>query len=202
VEVVMHDARTIGPVRADTVVWRDVKSWRPIDAPADVVTSDHFKLAFENERAEHTMSRADLIAVRATLAATIDERTALKLVLQQERDDHTVSRTEAGVRNLTLTVERDALKEALESLRANCVKRGKELLEMTDALAATRTGMDGAVNLQRVFLANAEVRESRAMREHASVKLDRALLLEQIAHAVSRGHLPSDFHRQLEAWSK
>lgn len=74
--------------------------------------------------------------------------------------------------------------------------------ELQRELDATKAGLGSALNLRAVFLAQAEVREARAQHEHASVKLDRALLKEQIANAVSRGHLSADFYAQLREWTK
>lgn len=77
---------------------------------------------------------------------------------------------------------------------------GREAVERD--LEIARTAGDSAVSLQKVFLADAEVRESRALHNYASVKLDRALLQAQIASAISRGHLPNDFYSKLKDWTK
>jgi hypothetical protein len=69
-------------------------------------------------------------------------------------------------------------------------------------LAAAHTGADAAANLSRLYQISAEVREARALRDYAGVKLEHALLREQIASAISRGHLPSDFYNQLREWCK
>lgn len=66
----------------------------------------------------------------------------------------------------------------------------------------TLKAMDSALNLQRVFTAQAETREARALHNYAASKLAHAELKEQIASAISQGHLPTNFYQQLKEWSK
>lgn len=65
-----------------------------------------------------------------------------------------------------------------------------------------RAGLEGALNLQRVFTCNAETREARALNNYAGTKLALAELREQIASAINRGHLPPNFYSQLKEWTK
>lgn len=96
----------------------------------------------------------------------------------------------------------EACASVAKELRASRDEARGRCDELQRELDATKAGLGSALNLRAVFLATAEVREARAQHEHASVKLDRALLKEQIANAISRGHLSSDFYVQLREWSK
>lgn len=103
--------------------------------------------------------------------------------------------TELRDKLVNVTAERDTLRAENYTLRDE-----RETLERD--IAATCAGYNSAMQLQQVFTAQAETREARALHNYASSKLERAVLAEQIAMAISRGHLQADFYAKLREWSK
>lgn len=96
----------------------------------------------------------------------------------------------------------EQLRTDLADAQSTAVGFAKQVDDLTGQLTAEREGNRSALNLQRLFTVSAEVRAARAAYDHASVKLEYVKLQEQIATAISRGHLPSDFCSQLREWSK
>ena len=63
-------------------------------------------------------------------------------------------------------------------------------------------GMKSALNLQRGFTCMAETKAARALYNYAGAQIELCILREQIASAISRGHLQSNFYGQLKEWTK
>ena len=63
-------------------------------------------------------------------------------------------------------------------------------------------GMESAVRLQQVFIAMSDTKAARNLHNYASTLIDLCQLREQIASAISRGHLQANFYSQLKEWTK
>lgn len=63
-------------------------------------------------------------------------------------------------------------------------------------------GLQSALNLRQVFTAQSNQREASALHNYAGAKVELRQLELQLATAISRGHLPTNFYAQLREWTK
>lgn len=176
--------------------------WNGMGRPDGVAATDRVMVRRAGDNAATGPYRADTVdwmkVMNYRRVVESPEAEILRAELEAERI--------IAAQRATIVTELTAQLDELRASRARVVDSLDSTMAERDQLkadlAATRGGMDGALNLQRAFLATAEVREARALREHASVKLEHARLLEQIATAISRGHLASDFYTQLREFCK
>lgn len=228
VDVIHNDGTALYNRVHQTVNWANVRDWRyaagveldwikwtggacPVerDALVEFKTRDgHVGTdPAKSLRWEHfpASSRSDIVAYRLAGATGCMRECQMATYRTEAVAEHDRLTEIIRLKDIKLaeayTAQHTAELRAAE-LEEQLRKRDAELDLANRELTVARAGADGANALQRLFLATAEVREARAMREHASVKLDRAMLLEQIASGISRGHLPYDFYAQLQAATK